>query len=190
VTFPKTEEGTIAPCPINYTKDDNGETIEVLSDCPYTEGILVNHQLEDSKILFPFGHGLSYTTFEYSSLNVATSGSIFEKCPVSSAGQAATVCITANVKNTGGVPGVEVAQLYMNYPPGNGEPTKLLRGFVRTEELAASASAEVVFPLYERDIQMYDVGSEAWVSPLTPGAYDFLVGSSSRDIRLTGTWTQ
>jgi beta-glucosidase len=121
-----------------------------------------------------FGHGLSYSTFTYSAL--AVSGTV---TPTSGAVVYATVCNSAV-----GPAGAEVAQLYLGFPPAAGEPPKLLKGFQKVA-LGAGACGGVGFPLAAADLQTWDVNAQAWT--LTPGTYSVLVGSTSADIRLTGT---
>ena len=82
--------------------------------------------------------------------------------------------------NVGSVTGSEVAQLYVAYPPEAGEPPHVLRSFAKTGDLAPQASRIVSFELSRRDVSVW--ASAAW-RPVR-GAFEFLVGSSSRDLRL------
>ena len=111
---------------------------------------------------------MSYTTFDFSGIK-ATQDSV-----------------SLTVKNNGTVPGAEVAQLYLGYPPSAGEPPKVLRGFEKVM-LAPGAKAQVEFPLTSWSTSIWDVGTHAW-SPVK-GSFDVWVGSSSRDIRLTSKFT-
>mmetsp|Transcript_33025 Transcript_33025/g.108455 ORF Transcript_33025/g.108455 Transcript_33025/m.108455 type:complete len:265 (+) Transcript_33025:811-1605(+) len=163
VTFPITEVGTIPPC-----KE---------KDCHYNEGLSVGWPAFEGKpVNFPFGHGLSFTTFGYSTLTVSVLKHTVPRC------DGAPVCIHAQVENTGEVRGVEVAQLYLGIPDA-GEPLKMLRGFERLPELEPGHLAQVSFPLLARDLQVYSAERKTWYSP--DGTYRVYVGSSSRDIRLT-----
>jgi beta-glucosidase len=139
----------------------------------YSEGIFVGYRWMDATNttpLFPFGHGLSYTTFSYSNLEV-----MGQVSPSSNATVQVTVC------NAGQVGGAEVAQLYLQYPDEAQEPPQLLKGFAKVV-LGPGACAPVDFLLTQSDMSVY-LG--AW--QLVPGAYGVRVGSSSRDIRATGT---
>jgi beta-glucosidase len=88
------------------------------------------------------------------------------------------------VTNTGSVEGAEVAQVYLSYPIASGEPPKVLRGFNKVQ-LTAGQSQTVVVKFTERDLSIWDVQQHGWA--LQTGAFQILVGASSRDIRLTGT---
>lgn len=143
------------------------------------EGLFFGYRWYDqqnTEPLWAFGHGLSYTTFGYSGLSV--SGSV-------SSSASATVSFT--VKNTGAVTGSEVAQLYLGFPAAAAEPPKLLRGFEKVKDLAPGASASVTFTVTEKEVQVWDTLTQAWI--ITPGTYTVLVGSSSRSILLTGSLT-
>jgi beta-glucosidase len=122
--------------------------------------------------LFPFGHGLSYTTFSYGNLQVL---------PAPSSGGQAHVAF--DVTNTGGRAGAEVAQLYVGAPPVNyaGEPLKQLRGYGRVT-LGPGETRHVVLPVDARAVSYWDSGSHGW--QVENGCHPVLVGSSSRDIRL------
>jgi beta-glucosidase len=140
----------------------------------YGEGIFVGYRYYDKKDvepLFPFGHGLSYTTFAYSGLKVAKKVK---------AGQNVEVSLT--VTNTGKVVGKEVVQLYVSdlksFLP---RPTKELKGFAKID-LKPGEAQVVTFSLDERALAFYDPQKKAWVAE--PGEFEVLVGSSSRDIRL------
>ena len=141
----------------------------------YSEGLDVGYRWYDAKSitpLYPFGFGLSYTTFGYSGLGLQTNTG------------ADTVSVTFTVKNTGGRFGAEVAQVYVADPSSAGEPPKQLKGF-RKIPLTPVQSGTVSLSLDPRAFATWDTGKHAWVVP--GGQYRILVGSSSRDIRLQGT---
>lgn len=171
VTFPVSESDTVLPCKQVYP-----------DVCNYTEGLYVGYlALEGAPVTFPFGHGLSYTQFKY--VHVGDS-----KGPCKQrASKDAKVCISAKVKNSGEVKGIEVAQLYLTYPLAAGEPANQLRGFVRTDELDPDSEIDIDFPLTERDLSYYDAKIRAW--KLATGEFTVSVGSSSRDIRFQTTFT-
>ena len=114
-------------------------------------------------VRYPFGHGLSYTTFSYSDLRIQPDR------------------VTVRVTNTGLLPGAEVVQLYIA-PPQDGlfRPEKELKGFARLE-LAPGESREAAFELNRRSFALW---AEGWKVP--GGLYQIQVGASSRDIRLQG----
>lgn len=96
----------------------------------------------DSKSInprFPFGFGLSYTTFTYSNLSINPTSSGYT--------------IQFTVQNSGSVPGTEIPQLYLGFPSGAGEPPKVLRGFEEVRLLEAGQSSLVTMKLSTRDIR-------------------------------------
>lgn len=124
--------------------------------------------------LFPFGHGLSYTDFEYTSLDISPQ-------TVAPDGM-----ITAHVtiKNTGTRPGDEVVQLYVREKnPHLTRPTKELRGFERVG-LAPGQAKSITFTLPAKKLAYYDETVHAFV--VDPGAYELMIGSTSQDIRIKG----
>lgn len=142
----------------------------------YAEGIYVGYRHFDKhKVapLFPFGFGLSYTTFGYSGLNVPAT---LER------GQTATVRVM--VQNTGKRAGHEVAQLYIRPLASKvARPIRELKGFGRIS-LRPGEKAVVTFPLDSRAFSYWDVKTHAWRAD--PGPYAIEVGSSSRDLRAQG----
>ena len=88
--------------------------------------------------------------------------------------------------NNGTVRGAEVTQLYIGFPPTAGEPPRQLKGFKKME-LAPGASTTIDIALTPRDLSIWSVTSHAW--EVVKGTFDVYVGSSSRDIRLTSTFT-
>ena len=140
----------------------------------YSEGIFVGYRYFDKNSiepLFPFGHGLSYTTFEYSGLTLL---------PKSTSDGA--VKVTVNVKNTGSVEGKEVVQLYVSDKESSvPRPPKELKRFSKID-LKPGETKIVTFVLDKRALSFYDANKKQWVAE--PGAFEVLVGSSSRDIRL------
>jgi beta-glucosidase len=162
----------------------------------FTEGVFVDYRHFDARNVtprYPFGFGLSYTTFNYSKLSVqkVTDGD-FAEYPtgkVVEGGQAdlwdVLVDISADVTNTGAVDGAEVAQLYVGIP-AEGAPVRQLRGFEKPF-LNASKTDTVRFGLTRRDLSVWDVVAQRW--RLAKGEYTVEVGGSSRDLPLVGRVT-
>jgi beta-glucosidase len=138
----------------------------------YVEGLMVGYRYYDTKNvepLFPFGHGLSYTQFEYSNAKVTP-------------GADHTIAtVECEVKNTGARDGAEVVQLYVHQEnPALPRPDKELKGF-RKIMLKAGETKTVQIPLDRSAFAYYDPSKPGWVAE--KGNYTFLLGSSSRDIR-------
>jgi beta-glucosidase len=132
-----------------------------------------NYVEESNKPLFPFGHGLSYTTFEYSGLQVSPA-----QLPPDG-----EVTIQATVTNTGARSGDEVVQLYLHDLVGSvTRPVKELKGFQRVS-LAPGEAATVTFTVPAALLAFYDQSLRYVVEP---GMIEVLAGASSDDIRLTG----
>jgi beta-glucosidase len=141
----------------------------------YTEGLDVGYRWYDDhgiSPLFPFGHGLSYTSFIYSNLQV-----------VSAPSGGGTAQVAFDVTNSGSRAGAEVAQLYVGAPSFNyaGEPLKQLRGYSRVA-LEPGQTQHVVLPVGSRAVSYWSTASHGWQAE--NGCHPVLVGSSSRDIRL------
>lgn len=134
-----------------------------------------NYVFMEAKPLFPFGHGLSYTKFEYSSLEI-------EPEKVGSTGQ---VKIRFKVKNTGGRAGDEVAQLYVKDVLASvTRPVMELKGFKRIS-LEPGDAREIEFTLFTEQLAFYDQYMKLVVEP---GVFEVMVGSSSEDIKLKGSF--
>jgi beta-glucosidase len=176
LTFPV----NLSDLPTNTTAQYPG----VNGNASYSEGVFVGFRYFDqSNItpLFPFGFGLSYTTFSFQNLAISPNNFTFANNP----GQ--TVTVTFSVTNTGAVPGAEVAELYIGIPSTVvPQPPKSLRGFQKVMlQPAQTAQAQLV--LDKRAFSYWDVATHAWL--VVPGTYQIMVGSSSRDIPLQGTIT-
>ena len=146
----------------------------------YQEGVFVGYRGYEHngvKPLFPFGYGLSYTTFVYANLSVTPAAP--------KAGE--TVTVSFDVRNTGSRAGAAVAQLYLGNPTaGAPRPLKELKGFARVE-LKPGESRQVTLPLDARAMSFWDVSSHAWKQE--PGTFTLFVGHSSADIDLQGDYT-
>ncbi len=126
--------------------------------------------------LFPFGYGLTYTSFSYSDLK--TDGKTISK--------GGTVNVSFRIKNTGNYDSDEVAQLYVSFPGSKVErAAKALKGFTRIM-IRKGEEKLVTIPVKAADLTYWDTESGKWV--LEPGKIDFFVGSSSSDIKLKGTF--
>ena len=139
------------------------------------EDIYVGYRYFDTfnkEVAYPFGYGLSYTTFEFSKPKVKVSGK--------------NVTVQVTVKNTGKVSGKEVAQVYVTAPKGNIEkPAQELKGFAKTRELQPGEQQVLTMQIPVRMLASFDEGGSQWLTEA--GLYTFKVGSSSRDIRCTAT---
>lgn len=167
-TFPLRLEDT--PCYMNYP--GNGRT------CIYSEGIFVGYRWYDCRkipVLFPFGHGLSYTTYEYSNLKVSKS----------TVKDIEGVDVFVTVKNTGCCSGKEVIQLYVKDKSGvEVRPEKELKGFEKVF-LNPGEEREVKISLDCRSFAYWNTDTKQWYVPT--GEYDIMIGASSQDIRLVTT---
>jgi beta-glucosidase len=147
----------------------------------YSEGLEVGYRWYDAHHvtpLFPFGYGLSYTSFRFSHLSV-TPKSVLNAAsgPETSKGQGATLAhVTAEVTNTGSVTGSDVAQLYVGDPAVADEPSRQLEGFRRIT-LAPGQSQAVTFALTGHELSYFNTGANGWTLP--PGRFSIYVGDSS-----------
>lgn len=165
VTFPVNEnDAPTSGNPAQYPGVDKTVT--------FSEGVMVGYRHYDARGIaprFPFGHGLSYTTFRYSGL------------------EAGTKSVQVTVTNTGQRTGIAVPQLYIGMPsPGVDvpQPPKQLKGYTKVT-LAPGESTKVTFPLSSRSFAYWNEGAKAW--KVADGCYRVMVGSSSREIAQTGT---
>ena len=140
----------------------------------YDEGLYVGYrwyEKEGIKPLFPFGHGLSYTTFEYSDLRIIPPKT-----------QNSAISFEVTISNTGGFKGKEVVQCYVKVENSRiNRPSKELKVFEKVE-LDIGESKKLIFNLSERDLAYWDESAKNW--SVEPAEYRILVGSSSEDIRL------
>lgn len=145
----------------------------------YEEGIYVGYRGFDKRSvepLFPFGYGLSYTRFDYTSLSVA---------PAKVAADG-TIKVSLRVRNRGTRAGAEIVQLYVRDVKSSVDrPVKELKGFRRVV-LAPGESRDVSFSLDKQALSFYSTANHNWVAE--PGQFEVWIGASSRDIRLKGAF--
>lgn len=135
----------------------------------YNEGLKVGYKWYDAEnkpVLFPFGYGLSYTTYSYSNLKVTPGEKIH---------------LTFTVTNIGARAGAEIAEVYVALPESAGEPPKRLVGWSKVK-LNAGESKEVAIEIVPKYLSIFNVDQDAW--QLIPGDYTFLVGGSSQSLPL------
>jgi beta-glucosidase len=153
------------PAMLNYP----GEHGRVL----YGEGLFIGYRAFDRMAIeprFPFGHGLSYTTFSYGPATVAPDGS----------------SVSVDVTNTGPAAGDEVVQLYVRDVDASVvRPEKELKGFVRLRSLAPGETRTATFALDDRSFAFWDPSAHDWV--VEPGEFELLVGASAADVRSRAT---
>ncbi len=146
----------------------------------YSEGIFVGYrhfEKKNIKALFPFGHGLSYTFFQYS--NIKITPSVVANHDV--------IEVSFDLKNTGSREGAEVVQLYIRDVESSVErPLKELKGFQRVN-LKPKETRKINFTFDKKALSFYDINKKDWVAE--PGEFEVLIGSSSQDIRLKGKFT-
>ena len=169
MTFPRSEADLPHPQLVTPLPGRRSGEAKPTFEVHYDEGLKVGYKWYDAEnkpVLFPFGFGLSYTTFRYSGLRVST-------------GSETTVSFT--VKNAGGRAGEEVAEVYAALPAGAEEPPKRLVGWDKVH-LNAGESKEVSVPVKAFYLSIYDQASNSW--KLVPGTYTFMVGGSSESLPL------
>jgi beta-glucosidase len=169
-TFPLKLSDT--PAYINYP-GGNGSV-------SYGEGLFIGYRYYDAKeqpVLFPFGHGLSYTTFAYSKAQLSAS----------SFKDVAGVTVAVDVTNTGQVAGAEIVQVYVHdHEAGLVRPFKELKGFAKVA-LQPGETKTVTIPLNFRAFAYYNPAYKQWITE--DGEFDILIGASAVDIRCTLTAT-
>jgi beta-glucosidase len=170
LTFPRSVTDTAARNPADYPGD--GRTVH------YSEDLEVGYRWNQSRgvePLFPFGFGLSYTTFAYSDLTVTPAGPHRAQ-------------VRFRLTNTGRRKGAEVAQVYVGFPeiPEGAEPPRQLKRF-RKIELSPGESREVSLVLDAQAFSYWSVKEHDW--QIQPGTYDVMAGSSSRDLPLKASIT-
>jgi beta-glucosidase len=183
ITFPKSEAdlphpSIVKPPAESTTKHGEFEAWKKIAaglpafQTTYDEGLKVGYKWYDAEhkqVLFPFGYGLSYTTYNYSDLKVS---------------HGKTVRLSFKVTNTGNRAGAEIAEVYAALPENAGEPPKRLVGWSKIK-LNAGESKEVVIEVDPEYLSIFNVERDAW--QLVPGDYRFLVGGSSQSLPLKDT---
>jgi beta-glucosidase len=170
LTFPRSEADT----PAHTASQWPG----VAGNADYSEGLQVGYRWYDAQHidpLFPFGYGLSYTTFKVGKLVTGPT----------QLGANGRETVGADVTNTGARAGAEVVQLYVGMPASTNEPPKQLRGFQKVT-LAPGQTKRVHFTLTPRELSYWDQNAHGWV--LGGGDYTVMVGTSSQDIAASDTF--
>jgi beta-glucosidase len=182
VTFPKTEADLPHPQVVGIDLEKKaraelaaahrgGDPVLPPFDVPYTEGAKAGYkwfETEKKEPLFPFGFGLSYSSYEYSGLKIDETSRQ----------------VTFIVKNKGPLAGSEVAQVYVQLPSAANEPYKRLVAFERIT-MNSGESKSITLPLTPKYLSVFNDQSNSW--QLLPGEYRILVGTSSAAATLTST---
>ncbi len=175
MTFPRSVDDIphpklVTPPPANRQPGHENADAKPTFEVHYDEGLKVGYKWYDAEnkpVLFPFGFGLSYTTFAYSGLKVSPGPE---------------TAVTFTVKNTGSRPGAEIAEVYAALPENAGEPPKRLVGWSKVR-LAPGESREVTVSVNPKYLSVFDEASDNW--KLIPGRYKFMVGGSSKSLPLS-----
>lgn len=142
----------------------------------YEEDIYVGYRYFDTfnvPVSYPFGYGLSYTTFDYSNMSSTDNGKSFT--------------FTCTITNNGSKAGKEVVELYISAPGKDmAKPAKELKGFVKTNLLKPGEKQQISFTVNKTDLASFDESSNSWV--VESGNYTAQVGASSEDIRQNATF--
>jgi beta-glucosidase len=188
LTFPRSEADLPHPRHLDPPRADANHEVPKLAGFPglvamfmvmgpdfdvhYDEGLKVGYKWYDAEkkpVLFPFGYGLSYTSYAFSGLSVTPGDS---------------TAVTFTVKNTGKLAGIETAEVYASLPAAAGEPPERLVGWTQVD-LGAGESKEVTVPVSRDRLTIYDEAADSW--KLAPGEYVIGVGGVSRDMPLKQT---
>jgi len=165
----------------------------------YTEGLFIDYRWFDQNSIepqFEFGFGLTYTTFTYANLLIQAASASAHVLPPHLADaphfarfddDPVLYKVQVSITNSGNVAAYEIAQLYLGFPSGTGEPPQVLRGFEKVW-IQPGQTVPVVFYLTQLHISIYSTSEGEWVIP--KGQFGVFVGASSRDIRLKGSFSQ
>ena len=158
---------------LNQGKKGNVRNVDYTD---YEEDVYVGYRYFDSfdvPVSYPFGYGLSYTTFEYSDAKIAQKNDIYD--------------VTVTIKNTGSHEGKEVVELYVAAPDSKAanKPAKELKAFAKTKSLKPSESETLTLSITADNLASFDETASAWV--VAEGEYQFLVAASAQDIKATLT---
>ncbi|EGO28584.1 glycoside hydrolase family 3 protein [Serpula lacrymans var. lacrymans S7.9] len=198
---------TIAKSPADYPAQliTGGSGSDILA-INYTEGLFIDYRHFDAANIeprFEFGFGLSYTTFEYSQVDISAISSSDhpqqsliqawengDATPIAEGSSTAlwlhepAFKVTFHVKNTGSLSGTEIPQLYIHHPASAAEPPSVLKGFTNVK-VSPGQTEHVSITLSRYDLSIWDVVAQGWRKP--SGEITFSVGASSRDFKLNGT---
>ena len=178
ITFPRSEADLPHPTivkPPKVTRDANRQGWKRIAaglpafQVTYDEGVKVGYKWYDAQnkpVLFPFGYGLSYTTYSYSNLHVTLGNNPH---------------VSFTVTNTGNRAGAEIAEVYASLPAAAAEPPKRLVGWNKVT-LNAGESKEVAVEIDPKYLSIFNVEQNGW--QLLPGEYGFMVGGSSQSLPL------
>jgi beta-glucosidase len=185
-TFPKSDSDlphpTITQPPPESRHFDGAATPEQWAhglppfQVTYDEGLKVGYKWYDAEskpVLFPFGYGLSYTTYRYSGLTVTPGQTNTDK-----------VKVTFSLSNAGARAGAEIAEVYAALPAGTNEPPKRLVGWSKVQ-LKAGENKTVEVEIDPKYLSIFDEAKDGWT--LVPGDYTILVGGSSDKLPLKAT---
>ena len=180
LSFPKSEADlprlvlqVPPPAPAGSNPNADMQKRDAFFDVNYSEGMKVGYRwydAENKEPLFPFGFGLSYSSFAYSKLRLES---------------AQQVSVSFTLKNTSGRAGAEVAQVYLGLPASAGEPPKRLVGWKKVK-LGPGEAQEVTVNIEPRELAIFNDVRNVW--EIVPGEYRVFVGGSSRDTPLTQTF--
>lgn len=181
--------GTVTPSgklpmtwPVNYEDVPSASNFplagrkESIDSTRYEEGLFVGYRYYDTfdkPVSYPFGYGLSYTTFDYGNLSIEKKEDVVE--------------ISCRIINSGNRAGKEVVQVYVSFPDKNENyPTKELKGFAKTQILQPGETETVTIHIPLSYLKRYDETADCWKLP--QGIFRFFVNSSVEDCRLTGKY--
>lgn len=168
---PSTKNFPQDPVYYNLTDKFEGGYLKGVNFSNHEEGIYVGYRYYDTfhrQVAYPFGYGMSYTTFAFSNLSAKKSGD--------------NVVVSVTVKNTGSTEGKQVAQIYVAAPKGRLEkPARELKAFAKTGLLKPGQSETLTMTILMRDIASFDEAGSQWI--VEPGRYAFLVGDNVESIK-------
>lgn len=182
MTFPNklTDAASSANFPMDVKADtdvrnkgDKKSSVRNVDYTNYEEDIFVGYRYFDSfgkQVSYPFGYGLSYTTFDYTNPSIKVDNGVYT--------------ITVDVKNTGNFAGKEVVQLYVSAPNNAkmNKPEKELKAFAKTRELKPGEIVTITLMVKAQDLASYDEASSSWI--VDAGSYKFLISASSSDVKV------